>query len=133
MEITFELTEELAIKADRILKDAYDNNGLADICIQSEQDRDLYDAIFDLLEKMGYGKAVANDVFQIYPSGMRCILTGGFTAMYKGKVEKRKREEQRHELTSHQLKAAKREPYLIAWSIITSISTLVLGWITFFK
>ena len=133
IKITFALTEELASKLDHILNEAQANNGFAHIYPQSEYEKNEYIAIIDLLENLRLGKEITDDEFQISASGIRCILTGGFTAMYKEKIEQRKREELSSQLTRHQLKAAKREPYLIIWSVITTFSTLVLGWLQFFK
>lgn len=133
MKITFALTEELATKLDHVLNEAKSNKGFAHIDPQNEYERDEYAAIIDLLENLQLGKEITDDEFQISASGIRCILTGGFTAIYKEKIEQKTREEKASQLTHHQLKGVKRDPYLIVWSIITTISTLVLSWLQFLK
>lgn len=124
------LTEEWSSRLDDILQKAFDNKGIASLDIQSEEDIVIYEAAFEQLEDLRFGKALNDTDFQMYSKAIPFLLTGGFTALYKSQKEEIGR---KRKLTDYQIKAAKREPYLVAWSVITTLSTLILGWLQFIK
>lgn len=130
IKVTIRLTEEWASKLDDILQKAFDNKGIASFDIQDDKDKAIYEAAFEQLEELHFGRALTEDEFQIYSNAIPFLLTGGFTASYR---EQKEKEERKRKLTTYQIKAAKREPYFRLWSIITTLSTLILGWLQFFK
>ncbi len=128
--VTMVLTEEWSARLDDILQKAFDNRGIASMDVQDEAEIAIYEAAFEQLEDLRFGKALTDTDFQMYNKAIPFLLTGGFTALYKSQKEEAER---KRKLTDYQIKAAKREPYLIAWSVITTLATLILGWLQFSK
>lgn len=128
--VTMVLTEEWSARLDDILQKAFDNKGIASMDVQDEAEIAIYEAAFEQLEDLRFGKALTDTDFQMYSKAIPFLLTGGFTALYKSQKEEAER---KRKLTDYQIKAAKREPYLIAWSVITTLATLILGWLQFSK
>ncbi len=128
--VTMVLTEEWSARLDDILQKAFDNKGIASMDVQDEAEIAIYEAAFEQLEDLRFGKALTDTDFQMYSKAIPFLLTGGFTAFYKSQKEETER---KRKLTDYQIKAAKQEPYLIAWSVITTLATLILGWLQFSK
>lgn len=127
------LTEESATKMDDILKSASVNDPIVEKTYRDKVERYEYMAIFDQLEELELGNKLNDYVFHVFPKGFSFIQNGGFIGLYNEKKEQQEREKRQDQLTQSQIKAAKREPYLIIWSVITTISTLVLAWLQFTK
>lgn len=127
------LTEESATKMDEILKSALVDDPFVEKIYKDETERYEYMTIFDQLEELELGNKLNDSEFQVYPKGFSFVQNGGFIGLYKEKKEQQEREKRQDLLTQSQIKAAKREPFLIIWSIITTISTLVLAWLQFIK
>jgi hypothetical protein len=66
---------------------------------------------------------LAANYFQVFPQGVDYVKMGGYRQLFADMQDKK-------ELTKEQ--ALKREPYLIAWGIITTITTIVLTVIQIF-
>jgi hypothetical protein len=84
------------------------------------------------LENDGHGKWLCANVFQVFPQGVDYAKMGGYKKLFTDMQDKKEEETLRIELTQRQLNAFKREPYLIAWSIIVAIITISLSVIQIF-
>ncbi|MGL4520825.1 MAG: hypothetical protein ACRCUJ_14450 [Phocaeicola sp.] len=94
-------------------------------------DKDEYRVYADILERANFGESLSTGVIRINPSGWSFYKNGGFSAVYKEEMEKQEREKRSDLLTQKQIAAAKREPYLIAWGVITTITSIVLSLLKF--
>ncbi len=106
-----------------------------------ETNKDEYEKLCltaSLLSDMGYIKILAQQgadlLILLQDKGKAFIRNDSFVSRIEEKkkqlkLEERKREieEAEHQLTLKKLRAAKREPYLIAWSIITTITSIILA------
>lgn len=131
--VNMSLTEESAIKMDDILKSAPINNPFVSLTYIDETERYEYMTLFDQLEELELGSRINNEEFHVFPKGFSFVQNGGFVGIYKEKKEQQESEKRQDLLTQSQIKAAKREPYLIAWGVISTISTLILAWLQLIK
>lgn len=90
-----------------------------------------------ILAKQGYIKINAEQdnqlIIAILDSGKVFIRSADFVSLNQKKkeeimLEEEQREQRKasHSLTIKQIRAYKREPYLIAWSIISTLATIIL-------
>jgi hypothetical protein len=128
------LTKDIAEKLDFILKEAQKTDkSTIDVSQCTSWDRYDLDSVEDYLVKTGLGKRLTHEWFMIFPKGVSFIRSNSFVQMYNEQQERERREERQDALTQKQIKAAKREPYLIAWSIVSTIISLILAFLQFVK
>jgi hypothetical protein len=125
-----EFTEEIAKKADAILAKASPSHRFVSVDTDNESYNDNL-IISALFQEHDCGKLWSRETFRVDIAGISLYQTGGFVGM----LEKQKIDEERarrlDELTQKQIRAAKREPWLIGWSILTTIATIVLSILQF--
>ena len=125
-----EFTEEIAKKADAILAKASPSHRFVSVDTDDESYNDNL-IISALFQEYDCGKLWSRETFRVDIAGISLYQTGGFVGM----LEKQKIDEERakrlDELTQKQIRAAKREPWLIGWSILTTIATIVLSILQF--
>ena len=128
------LTKDIAEKLDLILKEAGKTGEPTIYASQytTEGQTDL-EKIGSFLEKYNLGKMLTDEWVMIFPQGISFIQCNSFIQMYEEQQKKTKREERQDILTQKQINAAKREPYLIAWGIFTTIISLILAFLQFIK
>lgn len=91
-----------------------------------------------ILSRIGYVKVLGRSYGQIsimiLSTGLAFIRNESFLDRFEEEKKKqkdadlqRKMNEESLKLTEHQIKAAKREPYIIIWSIITTITSIILA------
>ncbi len=128
------LTKDIAEKLDFILKEAEKTGErIVDVSPCTTWNRNDRETVGDCLEEKGLGKMLSEDCFMVFPQGLSFIHSNSFLQMYEEKVEKEKREERQDLLTQKQINAAKREPWLILWGVVTTILSLVLGCLQLIK
>lgn len=125
------MTEEKANAIDKILQEARDTQyrTVKVNLLSFEYSKNKCYEIGEILSSRGYGNYLGNGTFQVTPLGMSYVDDGGFLQEYKAALEKQKRDELQAELTEKQIKAAKREPWLIFWGIVSTIINLILMWL----
>ena len=128
------LTRNIADKLDFILNEA-EKSGESTIDASQCTTWDNYDleAVGTALERYKLGKMLTNEWFMIFPQGINFIRNNSFVQMYEEQLEKERREERKDALTQKQIRAAKREPYLIVWGIVSTIASLILAFLQFIK
>ena len=106
-----------------------------------EPDEDKFDKLCvtaTILSQIGYIRILTKQggdlIVSINDEGVAFISNDSFMSQLENeeekqreKEEKRKKEEIEHQLTIKKLRAAQREPYLIAWSIIATATTIILS------
>lgn len=122
------MQEKFAKQLDSILEQA-NNTGNSQVILFPSEDLDIQqlDALGDFLEKKGYAEHLGGNLFNVTPNGFAFIREDSFYNQYKKGKEEEEAARLQYQLTSSQVKAAKREPWLIAWSIITTIATIILS------
>lgn len=113
-------------KIDKILRLAeerriVDTNTLPD---WTKDDTILFNSF---IKESGYGKILTQGVYVINDFGLNFIKTSSMEQEYNKRLKEEKAKDAQNLLTQKQIAAAKREPYLIIWSIITTLATIILG------
>lgn len=75
------------------------------------------------LQKDGYGMWLSENEFRILPEGVDYLKRGGYRQQVAFANGIRQQES---ELSRRQIQSLKREPYIIAWAIISTLTTLAL-------
>lgn len=128
------LTKDIAEKLDFILREAEQTGErIVDVSQCTTWNRNDRETVGDCLEESGMGKMLSGDCFMVFPQGLSFIQSNSFLQMYEEKVEKEKREERQDALIQKQIQAAKREPWLILCAAVTTILSLVLGYLQLIK
>lgn len=120
-----EFTKEIAKKADAILAKASPSHRFVSVDSDDESYNDnlIIDAIF---QQYGCGKMWSREMFRVDPAGISLYQTGGFMGMLEKKKVDEERAKRQDELTQKQIRAAKREPWIIAWGIVATLTTIIL-------
>jgi hypothetical protein len=85
------------------------------------------------IKESGYGKILTKGVYVINDFGLSFIKTSSMEQEYNKRLKEEKAKDAQALLTQKQIAAAKREPYLITWSIITTLTSLILAILQFIK
>ena len=125
------ITKKQALKLDTLLNEIGKGDDFftfsSDDSIKLSEYRDLANT----LENSGLIKIIIDQgddlTVTITQDGKDFSEYGGFAAKHEAAENKREKEKLDLEKTKYDLRAAKREPYLIAWGIITTLSTIVLS------
>jgi len=140
---TLRINEDQAFALDEMLRKSSEN-GYAEY---HEPNREAYNKLCitaNILKRRGFIKIMAQQgddlVVILKDDGKTFISCDSFTSQIEEEYERRRTEEVKqkqadanHQLTLKKLGAAKREPYLVAWSIITTITTITLAIIQLWK
>lgn len=120
------LTKDTAARLDYILNLSIQTD---DETVEIDYSRitdDECEVFGEILESHGLGKWMGENEFHIYEKGRMYAKSGGFNMSFLERQEKEEREKRQDLLTQKQIAAAKREPYLMAWSIIATIISFIL-------
>lgn len=124
------MTKEFAKELDEILAGCIANRGR----FESNEGEFSPITIGDRLEADGYGRWLCGNEFMIFPQGIDFYeKMGGYSSLFHKIEMKEEYEKQEMEHTKRQIQALKREPYLIAWAVITTIATIALSVISLIK
>ena len=120
------LNPENIKKIDKILKLAeerriVDTNTLPD---WTKNDTILFNSF---IKESGYGKILTRGVYLINDTGLNFIKTSSMEQVYDKRLKEKNAKDAENLLTQKQIAAAKREPYLIAWGIITTLASIILA------
>ena len=85
------------------------------------------------IKESGYGKILTKGVYVINDFGLSFIKTSSMEQEYNKRLKEEKAKGAQALLTQKQIAAAKREPYLLTWSIITTLTSLILAILQFIK
>jgi hypothetical protein len=85
------------------------------------------------LEKDGYGEYIGSNSFRVFPEGVDFYKMGGYADVYERRLLEEKKLTSEVEYNERANKALKREPYLIAWAVTTTLITIVLYVISLLK
>lgn len=130
------IDESQAKALDKMLRDCDNDNGYFTYSDLKEIDNLII--IANILSNLGYIKIMSNGhnglLISLLDDGKTFIRSDSFLSQIEEEAEKQKKdermreiEETKHRLTLSQIKSAKREPYLIVWSVITTITTIILS------
>lgn len=122
--------EDRAKKLDEMLKLCDTPEGFH---LYKDIDRTTYDDLCitaNMLKNKGFIEIkVQQDkvlIISIKQDGRSFARNDSFTAMYQDNQKTLKQEDEQSDLTRRQIKAYKREPYLIVWTIITTLTSIIL-------
>jgi len=91
----------------------------------------------ELLEAYGYIEIMSHDAggyfIKLTENGNKFRLTTSFEEQLEEEEKRKENEEFNVELTKKQLSAIKREPYLIAWAIVTTLASFILALLALLK
>ncbi|SUB77352.1 hypothetical protein [Porphyromonas macacae] len=115
-----------AIELDKILEAAIKTNSrVVETIIAPEVAQDLG----EILEQANCGRYLGAGTFMVYPSGLEVAKQGGFhkKLIDANREAERIREKDRlqEELIRRQIRALKREPYLISISIVSTVIAIL--------
>lgn len=128
------LTKDLAEKLDLILKEAErTGESTIDASQYATWKHSDIEIVGSYLEKCNLGKMLTGEWIMIFPQAVSFIQENSFRQIYEEQREQVNREERQDILIKKQIKAAKREPYLIAWGIFTTIISLILAFLQLIK
>ena len=128
------LTKDLAEKLDLILKEAErTGESTIDASQYATWKHSDIEIVGSYLEKCNFGKMLTKEWIMIFPQAVSFIQRSSFMQMCEEQQEQENRTERQDILIQKQIKATKREPYLIAWGIFTTIVSLVLAFLQFIK
>jgi hypothetical protein len=124
------MTKEFAEDLDRILSGVLPKQyGIYELL----ESKFSFETLGGQLKKDGYGKWLGGNSFQVYPEGVDYYKMGGYCTLFADIEIKKEKTKQEIEHTKRQIHALKREPYLIAWAVITTIATIALSVISLLK
>ena len=127
------ITEKLAKQIDDLLKMAVPKKMRVIAPVTNDEELNVYKAIGEILEEMGYAQRVNGNLFDITPSGLFFVNNGGFTALYNQKKEENEKSDEiarlTKELTIRQITASKREKWLILWGIVSTLAAITLSYL----
>lgn len=129
------LSKERCEYIDNILKDAMnDKHKSALRAIKTTDDLELYNEVADMLYNYGYcGRKIGGGIYSITQDGIKFYLNGGFTSQYEKERKEKEIQESTLQLTKKKINAAKREPYLIVWGVVTTIISITLACLQYFS
>lgn len=131
------MTEDLAKQLDDLLKMATPKKMRVIAPVTNDEELNVYKAIGEILEEMGYAHRVGGNLFDITPSGLFFVNNGGFTALCNQKKEENEKNDEiarlTKELTIRQINTSKREKWLILWGIVSTLATIVLSYLQLTK
>lgn len=118
---------------DSIIKSVSHSTRIFSKVTTTEQEHEYYKGLALILKTREFANVltiVDNHIeLMILDKGIAFVQQGGFVS----ESEELQREIRKDQLTKKQINAAKREPYLIAWSVISTISTITLAILRFLK
>lgn len=128
------LTKDLAEKLDLILKEAKrTGESTIDASQYTTWTHSDIETVGSCLEECNLGRMLTGEWIMIFPQAVSFIQENSFRQIYEEQREQVNREERQDILIKKQIKAAKREPYLIAWGIFTTIISLILAFLQLIK
>lgn len=123
---------EQSKRLDEILKETFDSTH---VNFQTEGTND--GELICLLGELGLVEIIAEDdqgvMIMLTQSGETFVNFNGFEREYYKALEDKKMAALLKERTEREVKAAKMQPYLIAWSIITTLTTIILAILQYMK
>lgn len=142
--VSLSIGKEQAAALDKMLHECDNKAGYFEY---NESNCEKYNSLLitaDILERVGYVKILVQQgsvlIVQIRQAGKTFIKNDSFLSQIKDKEEeqlnekrKREMEDATHQLTLKKIKAANREPYYIAFVVISGILNLILSYLHFFK
>lgn len=130
-----ELTGNIAQHLDAILQTALQTKNARVIYQNKEGILPLFllDSLGNILEREGLAKHLGGNMFDITEDGFTFIMENSFTARYQNNLEEEERKRLEVLLTKKKLAAANREPFYLAWSILATLASLILGYLHLIK
>ena len=102
-----------------------------ELCLEEDDSRliiPLRTILFNsFIKESGYGKILTRGVYLINDTGLNFIKTSSMEQVYDKRLKEKNAKDAENLLTQKQIAAAKREPYLIAWGIITTLASIILA------
>ncbi len=128
------LTKDLAEKLDLILKEAKrTGESTIDASQYTPWTQSDIETVGSFLVVFNFWRMLTGEWIMIFPQAVSFIQENSFRQIYEEQREQVNREERQDILIKKQIKAAKREPYLIAWGIFTTIISLILAFLQLIK
>ena len=116
-------TQDFVEELDTILSGAPEKGGI----YTHKVNKVSFETLGDRLEKDGYGKWLGGYEFQVYLRGVDYVKAGGYAGLYSEMMVNRRNKQHELKLPRKQIKALRREPYLIAWGIISTLIAIILA------
>lgn len=116
-------TQDFVEELDTILSGAPEKGGI----YTHKVNKVSFETLGDRLEKDGYGKWLGGYEFQVNLRGVDYVKIGGYTHLYSTMMVSRRNKQHKLKLPRKQINALRREPYLIAWCIISTLIAVILA------